>query len=218
MAKSVLCRVILRTVPKLKFTVLVLCSEVIFYDLLLLNLASDACKLIVNLYNLGMPYVDNSCSIQLSLISKYHLPASSKIPYSIHAAVEPGHNKISRCEVKSEILYSGRIKSNLGPTKKIPAYTVSSRVYAQSISIQNKMKVGVGIVAIHVLHWVTTDLKMTFGPDMGMHAVQNWAYRRENTVINVWPYHVCLYSVFLYMYGWYSSCRKETGWKAGTLI
>ena len=38
-------------------------------------------------------------------------------------------------------------------------YTVSSHVYAQSISSQIRMKVGVGVIPRHDSHWVTTDLK-----------------------------------------------------------
>ena len=61
--------------------------------------------------------------------------------------------------------------------------TVSSRVYAQIVSSEIRMKGGVGVIASHVLHWVTTNLKARFDANKGMHAVQNWAYRREDTVI-----------------------------------
>ena len=63
--------------------------------------------------------------------------------------------------------------------------TVSSRIYAQSVSSQIGMKQGVSVIVIHDSHWVTADFKMTFYPNRGMRAVQNWAYRREDTVVPV---------------------------------
>ena len=50
---------------------------------------------------------------------------------------------------------------------------VSSRVYAQSVSSQIRLKVGVGVIPRHDSHGVTTDLEMTPGPNRGMRTVQN---------------------------------------------
>ena len=47
------------------------------------------------------------------------------------------------------------------------------------------MKVGVGVIASHVLHCVMTTSKMTLGANRGMRDVQNWAFRREDTVIPI---------------------------------
>ena len=60
------------------------------------------------------------------------------------------------------------------------------RVYAQSVSSQIRIKVVVSVIAIHVLHWVTTYLKTTSDPNRVMRAVQNWVYRRKDTVHKFW--------------------------------
>ena len=44
-----------------------------------------------------------------------------------------------------------------------------------------RWKRGMRPIAIHVLHWVTPDFKI-FYSNRGMHAVQNWAYTREDMV------------------------------------
>ena len=44
-------------------------------------------------------------------------------------------------------------------------YTVSSHAYTQSVSSEIRMKVGVGVIMKHVLHWVTTDLEMAVDPN-----------------------------------------------------
>ena len=46
-----------------------------------------------------------------------------------------------------------------------------------------RWKRGMRAIAIHVSHWVTTNLKMTFDANRGICAVQNWAYMRKDTVL-----------------------------------
>ena len=61
--------------------------------------------------------------------------------------------------------------------------TVSLHVYVQSVSSQIRKNEGVDVILSHDSHYVTTDLRMTFNPYSGMHAVPNCAFARKDTVI-----------------------------------
>ncbi len=92
-----------------------------------------------------------------------------------------------QCIISMVIQHRVCVKSVLDVSRDInismSSYTVSSRLYALSVSSEIRMKVGMCVIASHDLHWVTTDLEMTFDANRGMRAVQNWAYRREDTVV-----------------------------------
>ncbi len=78
-------------------------------------------------------------------------------------------------------------------TFQLESITVSSRVYAQSVSSHIRQHEEVCVIAIYELHWVTQDFKITFDGNWGMRAVENWAYRREDTVSFSWPYLIHCY-------------------------
>ena len=72
--------------------------------------------------------------------------------------------------------------------QKRKIYTVSLRIYAQSVSSEIREYEGMSIIVDHDSHWVTLDFKMTFDADRGMCAVQNWAYMHEDTVYIISEY------------------------------
>ncbi len=54
-----------------------------------------------------------------------------------------------------------------------------------NVSSQIRMEVGVGVIVIHVLHWVKIDLEMTLDAYRGLRTGQNWACTREDTVLSL---------------------------------
>ena len=68
----------------------------------------------------------------------------------------------------------------------IHGYTVSMPLNAQSVSSQIKMREGVWVFLRHNLHWVASDLKLTFGPNRRMCTYRRHAFSHVDAVVTLW--------------------------------
>ena len=96
-----------------------------------------------------------------------------------------GRGPCKACETNYFQLWSDYFYFLIWNTK-MPVYIPYPRAYTcRAFPARLRWKRGMRAIAIHVLHWVTTDMKMTFYQNRGMRAVQNWAYMRKDTVYDL---------------------------------